>query len=446
MTLERFKATTKIVQTHGTPRAPTDGSRGTKRKRDEKATPAFASNFNPKYLISRDLFELELSDLTFQRHVLVQALILMDFLLSLTPKAKKKAAELKQQKAMVYEHTLSEEDTKWAQDTRAAIGSYLQSDGDGKYYYRMADTVLTRDKNWVRWKVEECPPISIPPVPTSDQLSAMASAKRTCASRKIKANPMGAIDLSFVSDTKNVNSLDTLRKSEEPSIEGPEQYVRDVEQIDLDLEMASPEEESYLKESKTTATWRTLRVATRTRFKRLAEVDEAAGLEPLKKSDAVVEEQAKTEEAEPEIEAKAEDAETDADAPVIEDDMIEDIPKGPEVTVEPPAEDVEEEYDPDEVTQDIASSDGLEVDADQVQADLETADEIVEQTEEIVTEDTPVDGDGDQDTSMQDEGEHADIEKVSGEVVAADEELLDNGTALPHATSHQQEGAEENVV
>lgn len=51
-----------------------------------------------------------MSDLTFQRHILVQALILIEFLLSLTPKAKKKLAEVKAQKAMLYPYTLSPED------------------------------------------------------------------------------------------------------------------------------------------------------------------------------------------------------------------------------------------------------------------------------------------------------------------------------------------------
>ncbi|KAK6422318.1 hypothetical protein LTR95_016688, partial [Oleoguttula sp. CCFEE 5521] len=69
--------------------------RGTKRKHgsdglDESAADHFADNYNPKYLTSRDLFDLELSDLAFQRHIFVQALILIEFLLSLTEKAKLK--------------------------------------------------------------------------------------------------------------------------------------------------------------------------------------------------------------------------------------------------------------------------------------------------------------------------------------------------------------------
>ncbi|KKY17276.1 putative nuclear matrix protein [Diplodia seriata] len=66
-----------------------DDNRSVKRKHED-AEEEFASPYNPKYLTSRDLFELELSDLAFQRHILVQALVLLDFLLSLTEKSKEK--------------------------------------------------------------------------------------------------------------------------------------------------------------------------------------------------------------------------------------------------------------------------------------------------------------------------------------------------------------------
>jgi hypothetical protein len=53
---------------------------------------------------------LKLSDLAFQRHILVQALILMDFLLTLTEESKSKLFYKNAQKAMQYDFTLPEED------------------------------------------------------------------------------------------------------------------------------------------------------------------------------------------------------------------------------------------------------------------------------------------------------------------------------------------------
>jgi THO complex subunit 1 len=57
----------------------------------------------------------QLSDLAFQRHILVQALILIDFLLSLTEKAKKKWLDVEKtssksaNRGLLYSFTLSEE-------------------------------------------------------------------------------------------------------------------------------------------------------------------------------------------------------------------------------------------------------------------------------------------------------------------------------------------------
>lgn len=58
------------------------------------------------------LIGIQLSDLAFQRHILVQALILIDFLLSLTEKAKKKLADANltiTNKAVVFAYVLDEE-------------------------------------------------------------------------------------------------------------------------------------------------------------------------------------------------------------------------------------------------------------------------------------------------------------------------------------------------
>ena len=58
------------------------------------------------------LTELEqISDLAFRRHILVQGLILMDFLLYQTPKSKKKIESVNgRNKSVVYSFTLSDDD------------------------------------------------------------------------------------------------------------------------------------------------------------------------------------------------------------------------------------------------------------------------------------------------------------------------------------------------
>lgn len=244
---------------------PTDVKRGLKRKRSDIDTSTnSASTFNPKYLTNRDLFDLEVHDTAFRRHILVQALIMIDFLLSLTSAAKAKFEGLTN-KSVLYPYTLSEEDTKWAQSTRAAVAAYLQqgNGNEGKFYYRMVDTVLSRDKNWVRWKAENCPSISHDAVSPQTYLEARDTLTRLTTSQKAPLpNPPGASDLAFLS---RVEPLEALKKpSVRYRVPSAEEYYRGIERDDLDLEFATTEEEKReIEERKAGKVWRALRASGR---------------------------------------------------------------------------------------------------------------------------------------------------------------------------------------
>lgn len=108
-------------------KAAEEATRKSKRKRS-LSTDDLSDSFNPKYLTSRDLFDLEvclrvlnlrmslivqIRDIVFQRNILVQVLIVCDFLLSLSSKSKEKLAKSisgNPNKSVMYaEQTLSEE-------------------------------------------------------------------------------------------------------------------------------------------------------------------------------------------------------------------------------------------------------------------------------------------------------------------------------------------------
>jgi THO complex subunit 1 len=257
----------------------TRASRGTKRKLSDADSPIPVSNtFNPKYLTNRDLFDLEIHDLSFRRNILVQALIILDFLLSLTPSAKAKLTALTN-KSVLYTYTLHDEDAKWATSTRASIATYLQQQGngnEGKFYYRMVDTVLSRDKNWVRWKAENCAPISLSPVNVATHVEAQNSLKRVCRVQPLPT-PAGAENLAFLARSEPMEALkDPENRPRPPSIE---ELYKGIQNDELDAEMGTPDEIATANEAKESKIWRALRAGNR--FKLSEDIRNGTNLKAL---------------------------------------------------------------------------------------------------------------------------------------------------------------------
>ncbi|KAI0879228.1 THO complex subunit 1 transcription elongation factor-domain-containing protein [Hypoxylon argillaceum] len=238
-----------------------------KRKGAEANGDLRSSNNNPKYLTSRELFELEISDLYFRRHILIQAFIILDFLLSLTPQARAKIANVQQNRSVVYaDKNLGEDDAKWAKAMKDRITSYIQADSDGFFFFRVVESVISRDKGWVRWKVENCPPIERPPVSPTEFNEAKAGVKRLATSRRPKAG-MNSLSLAFMDESDTTRSLDKLKDPVRWKLPDLADFKNKIASDDLDLEFAKDEKEkTQLLESKASKTWRALRIARRSRL------------------------------------------------------------------------------------------------------------------------------------------------------------------------------------
>lgn len=100
-----------VAQGQRNSKTPDDTKDPSKKRKRIETEGSDNSNFNPKYLTSRDLFELEISDLFFRRHILIQAIIVLDFLRSLTASAKAKHTKIKQpNKSVMYSDKVISED------------------------------------------------------------------------------------------------------------------------------------------------------------------------------------------------------------------------------------------------------------------------------------------------------------------------------------------------
>ncbi|OAA58804.1 THO complex, subunit THOC1 [Cordyceps fumosorosea ARSEF 2679] len=258
-----------------------DDQRSLKRKRNDEGTATIAEAFNPKYLTSQDLFELEIRDLSFRRHVLVQALIITEFLLSLSTEGKQKLSGLPAaNKAVVYSAQLSEENTKWATETKRRISEYLKQGFDGPYFFRMVETVLARDKNWVFWKMASCPPIEREPVTAADFVEAKSSAERMATSKRLRPTPMGAVSMEFLGrGAASKTTMDELRPPVRYQLPELETFQRPIADDDFEIDMpTSDATRAAAVYGKWSKSWRALRIASRTRLAAFDKIDDSKAI------------------------------------------------------------------------------------------------------------------------------------------------------------------------
>ncbi|KAF4123264.1 THO complex subunit 1 [Geosmithia morbida] len=232
-------------------------------KRKREGAGARSEAFNPKYLTSKDLFELEIGDLTFRRHVLVQMLIVLNFVLSWTGEAKKKYEKINvTNKSVIYPGEFSEEDAKWALAIKGRIADYLRKDTPGKIFHRMVDTVLARDKNWVYWKMASCEPIQREPVQPSLWAESQSTMQRFTTNKRLRPVPLNAVPMDFLEEKDRTKVMDELKDPKRYQVPELDSFKVKISDDDFEISMATNDADraraAALKASKT---WRAVRIA-----------------------------------------------------------------------------------------------------------------------------------------------------------------------------------------
>lgn len=107
--------------------------------------------FSVKYLTSPDLFHLQLTDPALRRHVLLQLLIVFQYLESGVP------------------HKLPRIDlTKDLQSEKRRVFRVLgQTSPDGAAFVASMKKILKDELDWVKWKADKCPSYDKPPMKVS---------------------------------------------------------------------------------------------------------------------------------------------------------------------------------------------------------------------------------------------------------------------------------------
>ncbi|KAL6495764.1 suppressor of the transcriptional defect of hpr1 by overexpression [Orobanche gracilis] len=115
------------------------------------------SNFRIKYLTSSNLMGLELKDPSFRRHILVQCLILFDYL-----KAPGKNDKDLPSDTMVTSDFYAKEEIETCEER---VKNLLEmTPPRGKEFLHSIEHILERERNWVWWKRDGCPPFEKQPI------------------------------------------------------------------------------------------------------------------------------------------------------------------------------------------------------------------------------------------------------------------------------------------
>ncbi|GAA6040856.1 hypothetical protein JCM8097_007750 [Rhodosporidiobolus ruineniae] len=137
--------------------------------------------FFPKFLTSRNLLDLELASPTFRLQLLVQTLILAQYLLTFTPTSRARLTALPLTNPAAYSSfVLPEETEKWVRELSGRAEEEMGRMEGGEGVRRAVKAVLEREQNWTDWKLRSCPPILRHP-------SSAPAAQSETARKKLKA-------------------------------------------------------------------------------------------------------------------------------------------------------------------------------------------------------------------------------------------------------------------
>lgn len=172
------------------------------------------------------------------------------------------------------DQTLGEEDLKWVENMKVNVTEYLKTAADGHFFLRMVETILSRDKNWVRWKIENCPPIEKPAISPKEWTSAMSAVKREATSKKVRLNSAHPLNLDFLKEHDDVDVMEELKDPKRYKVPDIKSFQRGIQEVELDLGFPNDtNKERELKEHKASLSWRALRIASRNKLALLDKID-----------------------------------------------------------------------------------------------------------------------------------------------------------------------------
>ncbi|XP_039610651.1 THO complex subunit 1 isoform X2 [Polypterus senegalus] len=227
-----------------------DDTQASRKKLEELKTAGGEHIYFAKFLTSEKLMDLQLSDSNFRRHILVQYLILFQYL--------KGQVKFKSSSCV-----LTDEQSLWMEDTTKLVYQLLKEiPPDGDKFAAVVEHILNTEENWNAWKNEGCPsfvkerPVETKPIRPARKRPAPEDFLSKGPDRKVL---MGNEELTRLWNLNNDNMEACKSESREfmPSLE--EFFEEAIEQADP----ANMVEEKYKVVNNSNYGWRALRLLAR---------------------------------------------------------------------------------------------------------------------------------------------------------------------------------------
>lgn len=164
---------------------------------------------------------------------------------------------------------------------KRTVEDCLKFGDDGPQFHRMVDTVLARDKNWVRWKAGNCPSIELPPLPAQTWATAQEELHRLSRKKRLRP-PMGSLPLDFMDDGDDQQALARLKAPDRYELPELDSFKRKIADDDFEIEMPTTEESKAAAiEAKASKSWRALRIAAKTKLGLFDKISDPDNIEPI---------------------------------------------------------------------------------------------------------------------------------------------------------------------
>ncbi|CCG82964.1 Putative uncharacterized protein [Taphrina deformans PYCC 5710] len=218
--------------------------------------------FTPKMLTSKKLLALELADLTFRRHVLIQALIVLQYLTGLSAQSKDNwnAKVLTTNKSLITPYVLPTSDAEWASETTTQIMSIMGANKQGPEFVKIVETLLDRDQAWLGWKCNGCPPYDIDPLDSARIAQAPSKVEMLTAPKRPYSHKVGNAVLSRL--WASAGGWSDKELEEGLTLPSPDSFTQPIQAIEAELQDALQDDEiASLEDRKASQAWRALRIA-----------------------------------------------------------------------------------------------------------------------------------------------------------------------------------------